>query len=114
MEYKIIGFNKNVGQITVQFENQWTFAIDLPIVDGRYPTGEALEQTIQNFAPNYLKERQTLLAQGIANEQEIADLVAELPPTESVQTATQNQDAAFEERLAVALVKLGILDSNPA
>lgn len=114
MEYTIIGFNKNAGQIIVRFDNQWTFAVDLPIIDGRYPTGEALEEVIQNFAPNYLKERQTLLAQGIANEQEIASLVVELPPTEPVQTTTQTADAAFEERLVTALVKLGVLDASQA
>ena len=75
MDYKIRAFNKQSGQIVVEYEGTWTYSIDLPITDGKFPVEEELEQVIQNIAPVYLKERKELLAQGISNAAEIEKLV---------------------------------------
>jgi hypothetical protein len=61
MEYKIIDANAAEGTITVRYLykdfNVATFVIDVPIVDGKYITGQALEDLIQSRAPLELLQR---------------------------------------------------------
>lgn len=75
MQYIIRSFNEANGQITVEYEGKWTYAIDLPVEDGLFPTGEKLEQLIQSFAPTWLIEREQVLAAGLANASEVHALV---------------------------------------
>lgn len=56
MEYKIVNFDKGYGTLTVRFYNTeypdgLLFNVDIPIENGAYVTGEALEEHIQSFAP---------------------------------------------------------------
>ena len=61
MEYKIIDANAAEGTITVRYLykdfNVATLVIDVPIVDGKYITGQALEDLIQSRAPLELLQR---------------------------------------------------------
>lgn len=75
MKYQIIAFNKDAGQIVVEYEDQWTFSLDLPVVDGLFPVGAELESLIQQYAPVWLVERQRALAAGVSNVADIEALV---------------------------------------
>lgn len=62
MDYKIIAVDTAIGQLSVAFldSNGATvaiYAVDVPIVDGNFITGEALEAEIQQRAPVWLMER---------------------------------------------------------
>ena len=62
MDYKIIAVDTAIGQLTVTFLNSAgaevsTCAVDVPIVDGSFITGDALEQEIQQRAPVWFLER---------------------------------------------------------
>jgi hypothetical protein len=82
MQYIIRSFDINSGQITVEYEGQWTYAIDLPIVNGMFPVGEELESLIQQYAPVWLLERKNALEAGVSNSAEIEALVVPKPVPE--------------------------------
>ena len=79
MQYIIRSFNVEHGQITVEYDGKWVYAIDLPIEDGAFPVGERLEEVIQGMAPTWLAERQSSLASTPANTDAIQALVQPLP-----------------------------------
>lgn len=119
MDYVIRAFNQEKGQIVVEFAGKWTFAIDLPVQNNLYPTGEELEAVIQSVAPTFLQERD-VANQNVANAEEIAALVVPLPskpidftltPEESLQRSIEMQasDTEFiEEIVNKALEKRGL------
>ena len=62
MEYKIVAANAAIGQISVAYLDAAgavtaIYAIDVPIVDGSFITGDVLEEAIQARAPVWLLER---------------------------------------------------------
>jgi hypothetical protein len=61
MDYRIVAADAATGQIQVTYMSLnidiATYAIDVPIVNGAYITGEALEAEIQNRAPIWLMQR---------------------------------------------------------
>jgi hypothetical protein len=77
--YKIRQFDKTNGQILVEFESLPIVAIDLPVVDGKYPEGSELDSIIQGFFPSWIIERKQILSQGVSNEAYIESLVEPLP-----------------------------------
>jgi hypothetical protein len=79
MQYIIRSFNVEHGQITVEYDGKWVYAIDLPIEDGAFPVGERLEEVIQGMAPTWLAERQSSLASTPANTDAIQALVQPFP-----------------------------------
>lgn len=99
MNYIIRQFDKQSGQITVEYDGKWTFAIDLPIEDGAFPVGERLEEVIQGIAPTWLAERQQLLATTPLNADVIEGLVQPLPEVVSDIPAIQNQSGIQQEQL---------------
>lgn len=84
INYKIVSFDTNTGIAGVQFENanqlgtyfDQTISITLPVVDGLYPTGEALNTFITEYY-----ERAEAIATPVAveNAQQIAELIY-IPP----------------------------------
>jgi hypothetical protein len=66
MDYRIVAANAAIGQIQVTYSNAdidiATYAIDVPIVDGAFITGTALDAEIQHRAPNWLVERAATVA----------------------------------------------------
>jgi len=95
MEYIIRKFNPEQGQIVVEYAGKWTYAIDLAVEDGNFPTGEKLEEAIQSMAPVWLVERKAALAT-VSNAQEIEALVQPLPPTPTSDPAVISEsDVAF-------------------
>lgn len=61
MQYKIVSADPFIGQIKVNYyhNNQFVcqYQIDVPIVEGKFVTGEALEKEIQDRAPTGLVAR---------------------------------------------------------
>lgn len=75
MEYKIIAFDETIGQITVEYGEGIVFALDLPIENGAYPEGEALDVLIKQFLPTWVVERKQAIASGISNAESIKAVV---------------------------------------
>jgi hypothetical protein len=63
MEYKIISASSQIGQINVEFSDGGkvlgVYAVDVPIVNGEYITGPALDAEIMQRAPTWLVQRQS-------------------------------------------------------
>lgn len=124
MEYKIVAATPEIGQIEVAYfiggEHVATYAIDVPIVDGLYITGEALSNEIHHRAPVWLVERKQSV-HAAPNFAEIEALIAPTTPT-AVSTAVELPPSAealmwrqteTEQMVAKALVKFGVLSSDP-
>lgn len=66
MDYRIIAADATIGQIQVTYSNVGediaTYAIDVPVVDGAFLTGDALAEEIQRRAPVWLLERKAEVA----------------------------------------------------
>ena len=100
MEYKIINADASTGTITVMYlyqgDNLGIFPIDVPVVDGKYITGTALEELIQSKAPTWLLQRKLEVVnapnfEDIASKvdtQALSDLAAaNAPPVEPASTS---------------------------
>lgn len=124
--YKIREFNEASGQLIVEYsENMAPFAVDIPLVNGVFITGAELDTYIKGFIPHEFIERQAQLAGGVANAEQIRALVEAWPEKEEVnasplelqqQELENNQmwvNIEFEKRIAAALVKFNVLQTNP-
>lgn len=122
--YKVIGFNENSGQLIIEFAiGMLPLAVDVPIKDGLYITGEELDNFIQGFIPVEHITRSEIINAGIPNASELKKLVSDsdiaLPTVltpEQVQAdenAKMWADLKFEQDVAAVLVKLGVLQDDP-
>jgi hypothetical protein len=123
--YKILSFNETTGQLTIEFaQGMSPLAVDVPIKDGLYITGEELDAYVQGFIPTWHLERLSQINQGVANAAELQALAGqtnsvELPTvlTPEQQQAKENEamwvEINFEKNVAKTLVKFGVLDSDP-
>jgi hypothetical protein len=123
--YKIIGFDKTTGVISIQFDEKMApLAIDVPLTDqGLYITGEELNQYIEGFIPTWHLDRFNKIASGIPNEAAIESLVEPPAPVEISEVATQQvvtdmniemwQQHEMESQIAKILVKFGVLQEDP-
>ena len=77
MDYKITEFNSITGQITIYFIPLGQYiSIDLPInSDRNVPVGIELSNYIKGFLPYGTIQRKAVLALGINNISEIANLI---------------------------------------
>lgn len=61
MDYRIVAADAAIGQIQVTYSNNEvdiaTYAVDVPVVDGAFITGNALAAEIQHRAPVWLIQR---------------------------------------------------------
>lgn len=120
MEFKIIRATAQIGQIEVEYTKDGSFvgvyAIDVPIVEGQFLTGEALTAEILLRAPSWETQRKAEIA-GATNFAEIEALVQEPEPTpydiDEEANARMWEQVEYEKKLAAALVKFGILQSDP-
>lgn len=93
--YSIIGFNKDMGQLLVRFHPDMSpVAVDVPIENGQYITGSALDAYIQGFIPVWHIERLETIKSGISNEASIEALVTPEPAPESTGTVTPSATTA--------------------
>lgn len=89
MDYIIRNFNQETGQLNVEYAGKWVYAVDLPIENGEFPTGDKLEEIIQSVAPVWLVEREAALSSTTttnASAAIIAALVQPYPEPEVVDT----------------------------
>lgn len=80
MDYTVTAFNPANGQAQVAFSQAGahiaTFAVDIPIVNGAYLTGAALDAEIRLREPTYLVTRAAQIA-GAGNASAIEGMVAQ-------------------------------------
>jgi hypothetical protein len=123
MEYKIIRATRETGQIEVQYskdgEPVGTFAIDVPVFNNIFMTGDALNTEILNRAPVWVHNRKAEVKN--ATGFELIEALVQ-PPVALKQDLESEQARAntemwakveFEKQVAEALVKWGVLQSNP-
>lgn len=125
MAYKIINFDANLGSLSVKFiENSLPCVIKVPInADGFYIVGEELTKYIESHSPTTLIDRNTKVAKGVPNTEELKNFVAEnklkdteLPVTSTLQRMNNQkmwENIQYEQKIAKVLIKLGVLSSNP-
>jgi len=123
--YKILNFDETSGQLIIEFaQGAAPLTIDVPIKDNLYITGEELDTYIQGFIPTWHIERQAQINRGIANISELKALIEQTASTELPTTLTLEQQQLkenqkmwealkFEQDVAKALVKFGVLATNP-
>lgn len=123
--YKIIDFNKAQGSVIVRFaDNMAPLNIDVPLTEnGTYITGAELDEYIKGFIPTWHLDRINQIAAGVSNEAQIEALVQ----PETINTEINNQSETnqiaqslenwqqiqAEKVIAKALVKFGLLQSDP-
>jgi hypothetical protein len=76
--YIIRSFDQTRGSIVVEYEGH-NINIDLPLVNGLYPTGAELDNHIQAYLPVEWIQRLNTIAAGISNSSDIASLVVPYP-----------------------------------
>jgi hypothetical protein len=123
--YKVLDFNETSGQLIIQVAQELApLAIDIPLKDGLYITGDELDNYIKGFIPVEFIERQLKINQGVANASELRALVQKTeviePPTikppEQIQAdanAEMWRQLNFERDVVKVLVKFGVLQSDP-
>jgi len=124
MDYKIISANAATGQIEVAYMDRnktvAVYAIDVPIIDGLFLTPEELDKEIKHRAPSFISEREQAVAAASGFEliEALVQVVSQdavLTPEEIEQRANQKmwEQVEFEKKTAKALVKFGVLQSDP-
>jgi hypothetical protein len=120
MDYQIIRATPEIGQIEVLYKegdkSVAAYAIDVPVVDGAFLTGDALHNEIMHRAPTWVSQRAQEVATATGFDQ-ITALVQPLPVDEL--TSEQQANAAmwaqieFDKKAAKSLVRFGLLESDP-
>jgi hypothetical protein len=123
--YKVLEFNEFTGQLVVEYAvGMSPIAVDVPIKDGLYITGEELNVYVQGFIPTWYLERQSQINAGVSNVEELKGLVEQTAKTAIPTTLTLEQQQAderakmwsviqFERDVAKALIKFGVLTTDP-
>lgn len=120
MEYQIIRATPEIGQIEVLYKESekvyGVYAIDVPVVEGAFLTGDALHNEIMHRAPTWATQREQEVATATGFDQ-ISALVQAVPAdaatTEQQANAAMWAQVDFEKKTAKALVKFGLLASDP-
>lgn len=93
MDYKIVAANAAIGQIQVTYSNNGedvaTYAIDVPVVDGAFITGDALSAEIQHRAPTWLVERTQEVQSATGFDSILSQVQAPIVTLESIPTQQQ-------------------------
>ena len=125
ISYQIYDFNKDLGSIIVKYKNGEevvaTYNVDIPLTDyGLFIVGEELNSYLLAMYPQHISDRKNKLVAGIPNAAEIEALAlpSEQPVTEQlseqeIANAKMWMELEEEKRIAKALVKFGVLDTDP-
>jgi len=124
ISYQITSFNSDFGNISVLFKKDnaviATYNVDVPLTDdGLFITGEVLNSYLLGMFPQHIIDRKNKLEAGIPNASVIASLVVPIEETATAQVneISEQQQAWFEieneKRVAKALVKFGLLATDP-
>lgn len=109
MEYKVLKFNSNYGSIYVQFFDQdlnqaFEYNIDIPIENGEYISGDALDAYIKSFSPLYQVARlKEIRNNGLKQPSSITvteyvepDLILDVPLDQAKQFAEDQVSSSIE------------------
>jgi hypothetical protein len=124
ISYQITSFNPSFGNISVLFKKDdvviASYNVDVPLTDaGLFITGEELNNYLLGMFPQHVIDRKNKLEAGIPNAADIASLVVPIEETATAQVTeiSEQQQAWFEieneKRVAKALVKFGLLATDP-
>lgn len=113
MDYKIVGVDARIGQIQVNYftvnnPDGWTFALDVPIIDGAFISGAALDAEIQSRTPLWLAQRSTEVA--AADFSVVASLVFTPELTLQQQAEKAHREAKFARAAAVEAITVTVGD----
>lgn len=116
ISYSIVSKNAEIGQISVLYkhgdESLAEYAIDVPIVDGMYLSGDALHQEIMHRAPTWLIERKTQVETATGFDTIEVNAPQETA-SETVIAVESWEKFQFERQVVAVLIKLGLLSSDP-
>lgn len=116
MDYKIIDFNENTGQIVIEYGDDYSsLAIDLPIEDGVYIVGAKLNEYIKNMIPVWHFDRLNQIKAGIPNSEQILSLVqsSDKPVAEINNEYQRLEQQKFENFFIEAALKYGVINIDP-
>jgi hypothetical protein len=120
MDYQIISANSATGQIEVLYKDNGqsvgVYAIDVPIVNGEFITGQTLHNEIMHRAPLWVSQRDQEVKTAVGFDQIVAlvqPLVIDQTVSEQQANAQMWAQVEFEKQVAKALVKFGVLQSDP-
>jgi hypothetical protein len=120
MDYQIFRATPSIGQIEVLYKEGdkllGAYAIDVPIVDGAFLTGDALHEEIMHRAPTWATQREQEVATATGFDQIVAlvqELPEDAPTTEQQANAAMWEQVQFEKKTAKALIKFGLLQEDP-
>lgn len=121
MDYQIIRAVPEIGQIEVLYKQDnkpvGVYAIDVPVIDGAFLTGEALHEEIMHRAPTWVNQREQEVSLASGFDTIIAlvqPLAVDEPTSEAQANAAMWAQQEYEQKLAKALVKFGVLESDPS
>jgi len=98
--YKITRFDEIAGQIYVTFTvTGGSLVIDVPVENGMYIAGEALDSYIMGFIPAWVVDRKHLIDRGIPNADAVHSMVERLTDEERTQKLTAEARARRDEAL---------------
>lgn len=119
MEYKIIRATPEIGQIEIEYSDNGkvvaTYAFDVPIVDNVFISGDALDAAIRLHAPTWVSQREleVAAATGFSKIQSLVQAQEIEIEDDGMQNMDMWEQIQFEQRVAAALVKFGVLQSDP-
>lgn len=120
MDYQIIKATPEIGQIEVLYKEGnkpvGVYAIDVPVVDGAFLTGDALHEEIMHRAPVWVNQREQEVTTASGFDSIVAlvqPLEVDQPTSEAQANAEMWAQQAYEQKLAKALVKFGVLATDP-
>lgn len=114
-DYKIIGFDTSIGQLTIQFDCvNYPVLLDLHLDEnGYYPEGKALDTYIRTICPIGVVERVQKISEGVPNVNNILSLV-QVPEKENeeqlIELASEenylNEQEMFELQISLVVQKM--------
>lgn len=120
MDFQIIRATPEIGQIEVLYKQGdqpvAVYAIDVPIVDGAFLTGDGLVAEIQHRAPVWVTQRNEQVKTATGFDLILAmvqPLSVDQPTSEAQANAEMWAQQEYEQKLAKALVKFGVLSEDP-
>lgn len=82
MSYRLISFNEYSGHLIVKYGDLPERAIEVPVEDGKYITGDALRDYLKGFVPVWEEERKRKVSakpQGVEELKSMCEEVTQLP-----------------------------------
>lgn len=108
IDYQIVSFHRPTASIQVRYFNEdlpdgIMFALNLPVVDGKLPRGEALEQLVRNQAPRDAFERAAALRDADVPD-ELSHVAAPTSPA-TIDQFLEGQLFVHEDRQRIFLIR---------